>query len=139
MYICSSTSCPFDKRRSHLVDPLFPVQINGWVCRPAPVPAFGWLIPLGPQVVGDTLTHRAAVVKSRLAHTSGVSARQPVTTRDSKGKIKRKRGSGGGVKGIDGKVDKDEKLEQGKKTKGGNEMRTVSKRFLGRVRLRVGR
>lgn len=42
--------------------------------------AFGSLIPLRPQVVGDTLTHWAAVVKSSLTYTSGVSARQPVTT-----------------------------------------------------------
>lgn len=39
-----------------------------------------WLIPVSPQKVGDALTDFAAVVKPILAHTSGLSARQPVTT-----------------------------------------------------------
>lgn len=44
-------------------------------------PARDWLIPLRPHVVGDALADLVAVVKTSLAHTSGPSARQPVTTR----------------------------------------------------------
>lgn len=38
------------------------------------------LIPLRPHVVGDALADLVAVVKPSLARTSGLSARQPVTT-----------------------------------------------------------
>lgn len=39
------------------------------------------LIPLRPHVVGDALADLVAVIKTSLAHRSGLSARQPVTTR----------------------------------------------------------
>lgn len=46
----------------------------------APLPACDWSIPLRPHVVGDALADLVAVVKITMAHTSGLSARQPVTT-----------------------------------------------------------
>lgn len=68
------------------------VLVSIGICILAPLSACGWLIPLRPHVLGDALTDFLTVVKPRLAHTLGLSARQPVTTRDNKKEIKKEKG-----------------------------------------------
>lgn len=54
-------------------------MLKGNTCSLSPLSACVWLIPLRSHVVGDALADLVAVVKTSLAHTSWLSARQPVT------------------------------------------------------------
>lgn len=63
------------------------------ICTFALQPACDWLIPPRPHVVGDALADLVAVVKTSLAHRSGLSARQPVTATERKKREEDRRGS----------------------------------------------